>query len=245
MHWSRGYDTLRILPWNQAYHGLRPGQKVSMALLRLKSCLVALSVLICAFKPSGCQQGGVIHGTTFFNWHKLDSTRHGHWQRRSLLQNARFDKPYKICTSAWAPIVTCTAGDDPSTYSGYQIEVFREIANAIGWQSDDWFFDCIDWTEMMDDLAASNGTCFMAASGEWKPPQHEEGHPAPAAMQHPALALMPRPRYSFVYTLDAASIFRARVLLVMHDKDHLHHTSCPCALPLHGFVWDPPEDACN
>ncbi len=33
-----------------------------------------------------------------------------------------------ICTSAWKPIVTCDAAEDPSGYSGYQIELFRLVA---------------------------------------------------------------------------------------------------------------------
>ncbi len=35
-----------------------------------------------------------------------------------------------ICTSEWKPIVTCDSAQDGSTYSGYQIELFRLLARC-------------------------------------------------------------------------------------------------------------------
>jgi ABC-type amino acid transport substrate-binding protein len=130
--------------------------------------LITVLLLLCTCRPSRGQKGGVVDGSTIFKWHKAGSSRHTLQDWRLLHNTTRFDKPYKICTSAWAPIVNCIAEEDPSTYSGYQIELFREIAHVVGWQPEDWYFNCMDWTELIDDLHASNGTCFMAASGEHK-----------------------------------------------------------------------------
>jgi ABC-type amino acid transport substrate-binding protein len=83
-----------------------------------------------------------------------------------LSQASRYSKPYRICTTPWSPIVTCEPGGDPSSFSGYQIELFNDIVRSLGWEADDWYYDCIDWSTMLEDLRAANGTCFMAASGE-------------------------------------------------------------------------------
>ncbi|GBF93621.1 hypothetical protein Rsub_06343 [Raphidocelis subcapitata] len=61
--------------------------------------------------------------------------------------------------------VTCDAAADPSTYDGYQIELWRRIATAMGWADSDWTFTCIDWTPMIEDLIAPDGRCTMAAAG--------------------------------------------------------------------------------
>lgn len=61
--------------------------------------------------------------------------------------------------------VTCEGVDDPSNYSGYQIELWRAIATDLGWSDTDWTFYCMDWTIMIDDLSSSQGNCTAAAAG--------------------------------------------------------------------------------
>jgi hypothetical protein len=34
-------------------------------------------------------------------------------------------KPYQVCSSAWEPLVSCTPGEDPTHFTGYQLELFR------------------------------------------------------------------------------------------------------------------------
>lgn len=68
-------------------------------------------------------------------------------------------------------MVTCRPDADGSTYSGFQIELFRKGAQHLGWKDDDYYFTCEDWTPMIDDLLSSNGTCTMAAAGEQPGPQ--------------------------------------------------------------------------
>lgn len=63
-------------------------------------------------------------------------------------------------------MVTCSADADESTYSGFQVELFRRVAHHIGWHEEDYYFTCEDWTPMIDDLLSPNGTCTMAAAGE-------------------------------------------------------------------------------
>lgn len=62
--------------------------------------------------------------------------------------------------------VVCDATQDPSTYDGYQIELSRQLAKALGWADEDWFFTCIDeWTPLIDDILAPDGRCTMLAAG--------------------------------------------------------------------------------
>jgi ABC-type amino acid transport substrate-binding protein len=60
----------------------------------------------------------------------------------------------------------CSAEDDPTTYTGYQVELFRLVATDLGWKEGrDWYFSCEDWTPMLEDLLSANGTCTMSAAG--------------------------------------------------------------------------------
>lgn len=61
---------------------------------------------------------------------------------------------------------SCSAQDDPTTYTGYQVELFRLVATELGWKEGrDWYFSCEDWTPMLEDLLSANGTCTMSAAG--------------------------------------------------------------------------------
>ncbi|KAI8474114.1 MAG: hypothetical protein J3K34DRAFT_495859 [Monoraphidium minutum] len=70
---------------------------------------------------------------------------------------------YNVCTSPWDPIVTCDPADPPALYDGYQL--FRRIADEMGWSDSDWVFTCIDWTPMIEDIMSPDGLCTMAAAG--------------------------------------------------------------------------------
>lgn len=66
--------------------------------------------------------------------------------------------------------VSCTAGEDASTYDGYQIELWRRIAADLGWKEGaDWAFTCIDWTPMLEDLVSPGGSCTVGAAGAHGP----------------------------------------------------------------------------
>eukprot|EP00878_Enallax_costatus_P024790 GHUV01026479.1.p1 GENE.GHUV01026479.1~~GHUV01026479.1.p1 ORF type:complete len:141 (+),score=45.04 GHUV01026479.1:286-708(+) len=62
----------------------------------------------------------------------------------------------RICISPWTPLVFCNPDKDQTTYTGYTVEVFRALAQRVPWLSDfsSWYFDCMDWTPMIDDLGS-------------------------------------------------------------------------------------------
>eukprot|EP00878_Enallax_costatus_P030352 GHUV01033042.1.p1 GENE.GHUV01033042.1~~GHUV01033042.1.p1 ORF type:complete len:137 (+),score=4.37 GHUV01033042.1:332-742(+) len=88
---------------------------------------------------------------------------------RSMLASrntlSRYQKPYNVCTSDWAPIVTCAGLDDQTQYDGFQVALWRKIATDLGWADSDWTFSCVDWTEMINDLLSPTGSCSFAAAG--------------------------------------------------------------------------------
>lgn len=45
-----------------------------------------------------------------------------------------------------------------------QVELFKEISRRIYWLGDirSWTFDCVPWTDLLDDLNSPNGTCLIA-----------------------------------------------------------------------------------
>lgn len=59
----------------------------------------------------------------------------------------------------------CDPTQDQSTYTGYQVELFRTIAQDLGWSPSDYFFSCLDWTPMISDLTDPMGSCYLAAAG--------------------------------------------------------------------------------
>ena len=54
---------------------------------------------------------------------------------------------------------------DPDNWSGYEVELFRRIADKLNWPLDQMKWKCMDWAEMEDALLAANGTCDIAAAG--------------------------------------------------------------------------------
>jgi hypothetical protein len=70
-------------------------------------------------------------------------------------------------------MVSCNPDEDPATYTGYVIELFRLLAHDLGWEegtptSGGWYLACLPYSEVMADLASPTGTCTMAAAGEWR-----------------------------------------------------------------------------
>jgi ABC-type amino acid transport substrate-binding protein len=64
--------------------------------------------------------------------------------------NSRYlQKPYNICISDWAPTVQCKGIDDPMEYTGFQIEMFRYMAEEYGWlEGEDFEWHCMGWSEV-------------------------------------------------------------------------------------------------
>ncbi|GAQ78867.1 glutamate receptor [Klebsormidium nitens] len=72
---------------------------------------------------------------------------------------------WTVCTSPWQPFVQCTIGStDPTDFSGYGIEVFRQASLHLGWKTSDYTWQCMDWLNMTADMVAPNGTCDMTAA---------------------------------------------------------------------------------
>ena len=62
--------------------------------------------------------------------------------------------------------VLCNAGEPPETFSGYQVELWREVTRRIPWlETDAYFFDCLPYPDMYEDITSPNGTCFAAPLG--------------------------------------------------------------------------------
>lgn len=47
-----------------------------------------------------------------------------------------------VCISSWTPMVTCAPDTDQDEYTGYQVELFRAVADMhkSGWSNVDWSF---------------------------------------------------------------------------------------------------------
>mgnify|MGYP001811094258 CR=1 FL=1 len=45
------------------------------------------------------------------------------------------------------------------------MELFRHIATELGWADGDWFFTCVAWMSMIEDIMSADGSCTMAAAG--------------------------------------------------------------------------------
>jgi hypothetical protein len=61
--------------------------------------------------------------------------------------------------------VRCADMENPGDFDGFQIALWREVAQDMGWAPEDWTFTCVDWTEMIDDLTSPDGLCSFAAAG--------------------------------------------------------------------------------
>ena len=62
--------------------------------------------------------------------------------------------------------VQCDPKKDQESYTGYQVELWRDVARLAPWLGpDSYFFDCLEWGAMIADLVSPNGTCFAAPAG--------------------------------------------------------------------------------
>lgn len=61
----------------------------------------------------------------------------------------------------------CADIEDPAQYDGFQIALWRQVAQDMGWADGDWTFSCVDWDAMIEDLTDPNGLCSFAAAGKW------------------------------------------------------------------------------
>lgn len=76
-------------------------------------------------------------------------------------------QPYNICISDWTPMVYCKDIEDPATYTGFAVDVMRNIATDLGWvEGVNYTWTCMDTSPMIDDLLNPNGSCYVAAGGE-------------------------------------------------------------------------------
>ena len=66
-------------------------------------------------------------------------------------------------------MVECKVDEDPSTFTGYQVELFRLLAKDLGWEDSDWTMVCMPYTDMMNDLMTPGGNCTLAAAGKVQP----------------------------------------------------------------------------
>ncbi|KAI8466533.1 MAG: hypothetical protein J3K34DRAFT_460825 [Monoraphidium minutum] len=80
----------------------------------------------------------------------------------------------RICITHFDPLVHCNASSSaknstyPGAVSGFWPEAFRILAAQTPWLAEPrrtWFFSCMLWNDLMDDLAGPNGTCLMAPTG--------------------------------------------------------------------------------
>lgn len=77
-----------------------------------------------------------------------------------------------VCTANYIPMASCSPTADPSTYSGFDIDLFRRTALIAGWdettnvsQPDSYEFRCMPFDLMISDLTDPNGTCTVATAG--------------------------------------------------------------------------------
>jgi hypothetical protein len=66
------------------------------------------------------------------------------------------------------PFVRCKPTEDPTTYSGYEIELFRAVATRMGLvETTHYSFSCWDWGDLFNDVYsnASSRTCDIGTPG--------------------------------------------------------------------------------
>uniref|UniRef100_A0A0G4HKJ0 Ionotropic glutamate receptor C-terminal domain-containing protein n=1 Tax=Chromera velia CCMP2878 TaxID=1169474 RepID=A0A0G4HKJ0_9ALVE len=76
-------------------------------------------------------------------------------------------QPYDVCISAWSPFVFCDANEDPSTYSSYEVDLFRKVMEKTTWHGNDWRFVCGSWDPILEEIVKPYGetTCHVVAMG--------------------------------------------------------------------------------
>lgn len=52
------------------------------------------------------------------------------------------DSKLTVCTSEWTPAVKCEGLDNPEVWTGFEIEIFKDMLPILGWSYEDigaWF----------------------------------------------------------------------------------------------------------
>jgi len=64
-------------------------------------------------------------------------------------------------------LITCRLlGDaDPETWTGYEVELFKRVAEKLNWPMEQMEWKCMAWSEVEDKLIAGDGSCDVAAMG--------------------------------------------------------------------------------
>jgi hypothetical protein len=78
--------------------------------------------------------------------------------------NATWDfskRPLKVCTTQFKPLTVCTPNGPSASATGYDVEVFRIVAQSLGLQEQvDYTFACIDsYDEITESLKPEDGSC--------------------------------------------------------------------------------------
>jgi hypothetical protein len=73
-------------------------------------------------------------------------------------------KPAPACSPA--PASACSLETKLSKPHGIpQVNLFRRVAEHLGWNASSYQFRCMDWDAMIDDLRSPNGSCYLSAAG--------------------------------------------------------------------------------
>lgn len=78
---------------------------------------------------------------------------------RQIIQNSTNER-VKVCVANFAPLVLCDAGRPPTSYTGHDVEMFRQLGSALGGQEgSDYEFQCMPLSEIVDSLQSTDGRC--------------------------------------------------------------------------------------
>jgi ABC-type amino acid transport substrate-binding protein len=67
-------------------------------------------------------------------------------------------------TSFLLAVVYCT-NREPAEYSGFEIELFRNVSAKLGWKPEMLEWNCMDWDTMVQHLKDNDGVCDIAVAG--------------------------------------------------------------------------------
>ncbi|GBF90471.1 hypothetical protein Rsub_03467 [Raphidocelis subcapitata] len=70
----------------------------------------------------------------------------------------------RICANPATPYVFCNSSDPGAGFSGYEIDLFKEVARRVPWLSAGaWEFQCVEYSAL--DFADRNGSCLISMGG--------------------------------------------------------------------------------
>lgn len=73
----------------------------------------------------------------------------------------------QVCLASWEPISNCDPSQPTPTYTGYDVDVWRNVAVGLGWiEGFDWEFVCLGFSTMIDELRKTNDSrCQLGTGG--------------------------------------------------------------------------------